>query len=103
MPRPVQSADPDHASSLRCLVARVLGSCSEASDTGFVFLIVGPAVARLERDSALSGQLGPLCVFHRENARHVAHRGLRIPRSPCPPELPECRSWEAPGKPVAAI
>lgn len=51
--------------ALRCLVARVLDFCSEASDTSFVFLIVDPAVARLGRDSALSGQLRPLCAFHR--------------------------------------
>ena len=52
--------------ALRCLVARVLDFSSEASDTGFVFLIVDPAVARLGRDSALSGQFRPLCAFHRE-------------------------------------
>src|SRR5207302_10826246 len=49
--------------ALRCLVARVLKFSSEASVTGFVFLIMDPAVARLERDSALSGQLRPLCAF----------------------------------------
>jgi hypothetical protein len=52
--------------ALRCLVARVLSFCSEASDTGFVFLIVDPAVARRRRDSALSGHLRPLCAFHHE-------------------------------------
>lgn len=52
--------------ALRCLVARVCTFSSEASDTGFVFLIVDPAVARRERDSALSGQLRPLCAFHHE-------------------------------------
>ena len=67
MPRPVQSADPDHApcSPLsRCESLRI--SWSEASSTGFVFLIVDPAVARRGRDSALSGQLRPLCAFHHE-------------------------------------
>jgi hypothetical protein len=39
---------------------------AEASDTGFVFLVIGPAVARLGRDSALSGQFRLLCAFHRD-------------------------------------
>jgi hypothetical protein len=52
--------------ALRCLVARVWLFNSEASDTGFVFLIVDPAVARRWRDSALTGHLRPLCAFHHE-------------------------------------